>query len=106
MEKIKQYFVRLRGGNNFVIIMISFLMLWYGLRWVFNWDFLSSENLNVILSVEASLATSLLLDFSLQQSTADRQLLQEILDEEQETQELQQEIADDLETLTEKDNPR
>lgn len=106
MEKFKETFVKIRSGNYFLIICAIFLALWYTLKLIFQFDFLNVENLNLILSLEASLATSLLLDQSMKQAAADREILQEILEEEQQTQELQEDILELHEDLTEKDNPR
>jgi len=103
MEKFKENFVKVRSGNYFIIICVLFLTVWYGLKYIFNLEFLNSENLNVILSVEATLATSLLLDQSMKQAEADREILEEILQEEQQISELQEDIFEDL---NERDNPK
>ena len=103
MEKFKETFVRIRSGNYFLIICALFLTLWYGLKFIFHLEFLTNDTLNVILSVEATLATSLLLDQSMKQAEADREILEEILQEEQQISELQEDIFEDL---TERDNPK
>lgn len=98
MEKFKEGFVRIRSGNYFIIICTVFLVIWFALKYLFQFEWLNVENLNLVLSLEASLATSLLLDQSMKQAAADRVILNEILEEEQEISDLQEVISEEIET--------
>lgn len=78
---IRAAFVKFRGGNGFLITLTSFLAVWFSLRLVVPLD-PDFGVLNVILSIEASLATCLLLDQQAKQTAADRKLLIAILKHE------------------------
>lgn len=90
--------MKFRGGNAFIISIVIFIISWFTLRSIYHFD-PDYGLLNLILSMEASLATCLLLDQTQRQYEQDHQL---IADEA----EALTEIQEDLESLTESINPK
>ncbi len=67
-EKTMEVFLRLRRGMGFVYLLTGFLIIWFGLRAILSFD-ADYSLLNLILSIEASVATALLLDLQYRQQT-------------------------------------
>ena len=78
LYKAKQRFLAFRGGSAFFGALAMFLALWFAARLVWHFD---PDNawLNLLLSLEASVTTSLLLDLQVKTTTSDRQTFARIL---------------------------
>lgn len=94
-ERFKEWFLEARRGGNFLKAVAVFLIGWFALR---AWLQFDPDNswLNLILSVEASIAGSLILDTQLKQAESDRAVMDDIQDGVEEIQEDVEEIQDDL----------
>lgn len=95
MEKFKARFMRFRGGNAFILVFLAFLVAWLILE-CFGVPGFTTENLNLALSIEASLATCLLLDQSQRQADRDHQLLAADLELARKTQDEVQAVHDEV----------
>lgn len=74
MSDTRSAFVRFRGGYGFIGAMAIFLIAWFSARalWHFDPDF---GLLNLLLSIEASMATCFLIDQQSKQYEVDHRLL-------------------------------
>lgn len=91
MSRLKDTFLRYRGGNTFILSLCIFVAVWMLVRFIIiNFD---PDNawLNLALSFEASITTSLLLDLQFKSTMRDRETLARILSE---TQEIEQAIEE------------
>lgn len=79
-EKFKAWFVQFRRGKGFLQTLAAFLVCYLGGRFAFHYD-PDFGVLNMILSVEASVATCMLLDMGVKQYESDRVIVEHIEDE-------------------------
>lgn len=73
--------LKFRGGNGFFLVLAILLVAWFTAKCVWHFD---PENswLNLLLSLEASVTTCMLLDLQFRSTERDRALLQAILSKE------------------------
>ena len=79
--RFKERFYAFRGGSAFFIALTIFLIGWFVFRHFLHFD-PDNSWLNLLLSIEASTTTSLLLDLQVKTTARDRATLQRILDTE------------------------
>jgi uncharacterized membrane protein len=95
---MRDLFVRFRGSNSFLGVMIAFVAVWLVSRRVFYFD-QDFGMLNLILSAEASIATCMLLDFSLKGMEADRATFAKLLEVADQTKQAVSDMSEDLEEV-------
>ena len=78
IEIAKERFVAFRGGSAFLWVLCAFLVSWFAIKAFLPFD-PDNSILNIILSAEASVATCLLLDFSIKNMASDRATFNRIL---------------------------
>lgn len=81
VARFKERFYAFRGGSAFFVALTIFLAGWFVTRRIWHFD-PDNSWLNLLLSIEASTTTSLLLDLQVKSTARDRATLQRILDEE------------------------
>jgi uncharacterized membrane protein len=90
---MKDLWLKFRASNAFLYTLVACLGIWFVARAVFHFD---PENswLNICLSVEASVATCMILDLQFRGMTQDRAVLQQLLESERRIIETVEEIDD------------
>ena len=81
VSRFKERFYAFRGGSAFFVALTIFLVGWFVFRHFLHFD-QDNSWLNLLLSIEASTTTSLLLDLQVKTTARDRATLQRILDTE------------------------
>lgn len=94
-DRLKTWFINFRRGGRFLQVLAAFIVCYMAARYVWRFD-PDFGVLNLILSMEASVATCLLLDMSMKQSEADRALMRDIKETVEEEGEDIEEIAEHL----------
>lgn len=98
-KELQDLFIKFRSGNGFLITLGTFLTGWLGLRHFIPFD-PDYGILNLILSIEASVAGCLLLDLSLKNTAQDRETLQTIISEIRGARREIEDIEEEIEELS------
>lgn len=85
-DKFKSWFVQFRRGKAFLQTLAAFLVCYLIGRVIFHYDE-SLGVLNLMLSIEASVATCMLLDMGVKQYESDKVIVEHIEEEVEEIHE-------------------
>lgn len=78
MTRLKDVWLRFRSSNAFLYTLCGFLVVWFTVRWFIPFD-ADLTLINLLLSIEAAVATCMILDLQFRALYSDRSTLQHIM---------------------------